>query len=335
MELLGTVTVDGSEIRFVKVPLDGVLKRDGFHGQKMFHLFDFDKEIVTYTKTWGRGKKKKTEEITKTYLHYKDGYADANAQKTLEDPDAIFEVKFDGGCGSLIYDETEGKYNPYTRRDVKKNNDGVALGEPRYWKERKDTWIPCEPEPTVPEANHWPHMVPCYEEPNSNKWMIQAFENLQKTHVLDNHTKSFTIEWMGQKCNYCKTDPIEDDLAIIAHGSIRIELPASDTIRSYEGMKTLLTQIPFIEGIVCYSQHGVFKVRRDLFWSDTNPKRNMSWGRTPITEFAERCPDFDFANGHGLAHYVKLTHSIQYIPKEMITPELYKKAVENNGEEKK
>lgn len=298
MEVLGSVTVGEKNVVFVKVPLEKVLDRTGFVGQKIFHLFDFDKEEVTYTKNVGgkkyKGKNKKTEQVTRIYLHYKDGHSITDAKKVLDDPNTVFEVKFDGGCGLLQYSETEEKYLPYTRRDVKKDKDG-------QWKERKETWIPCQEEPTVPEANHWPHMVCCYEEPNAYKWMIQAFENLEKTGILANMKKSFTIEWMGKKCNPCKTDPIDDDLTIVPHGAIRVQVPLE--LRNYEGIKSLITSCPFIEGLVCHSEHGVYKIRRDLFWADDG-KRNMSWGNKDITEYKDM--GFDFANGHGLANYVKI-----------------------------
>ncbi len=325
MELLGTVNVGDHVIHFEKVPLNEVLERKGFIGQKLKHPFVFEKKTVKKERVFWKSKKKIKKMVDENYVHYINKYTNEDVEIAMKDPEAIFEVKFDGGCGYLMYDDHEGKYIPYTRRDVRKVKN--ATEEYNQWKERKDTWIPCEPEPTVPEATHWPHMVPCYEERNNYKWMIQAFETLEATGLLNDCTKSFTVEWMGKKCNYCKTDPCEEDLVVVPHGSVRINVPME--LRTFEGMKLLMTHVPFIEGLVCYSQHGVFKILHDLFWSQIDPEesKNHTWG-THITEFAERCPGFDFANGHGLAHYVKLTHSIQYIPKEMITPELYKKAVE-------
>lgn len=255
------------EIIFDEKPEQVLNGNREFVGQKVCHPFAFEtvEKPVTYTfKRRGKTIKKTT---IKKSSHYSSNFLDAEVEADVTGADR-FEIKFDGGCGLALLDPESKTFTVYARYDVKKD---AKTGD---WKERGENWIACEPKPTIPEANHWPHFRPCYEDPKGYRWFIEAFKKLEDTGFLQKVSKSFTFELMGKKVNFCKTDPIEENSVIIPHGLATIDIPKE--FRNYEGFKKVFEQVPHIEGVVVYAPSGkVYKVRRDMYRDEKGVR--MAW----------------------------------------------------------
>lgn len=240
-----------------------------FNGQKVLHPYNF-KKIKKDIEFKRRGKI-----IKKTMMEniYKNEPINDTIEEELKN--SYCELKHDGQCGYIFYDKNTNQFIPYARFDIKKKDGKFA--------EPKPNWIPCESKPTNENATHFPHFRPCSEDPKNYKYLISAFQTFKDSKKLKNIKSSFTVEYMGKKTNFCKTDPIFEDCYIIPHGSISIDIP--EELKTFDGFRTIFQQLGFIEGIVLYTNNNVYKIRRDMFLDENNEK--MRWGDTDINDFKD------------------------------------------------
>lgn len=218
----------------------------GFIGEKLFHPFN-------------------TIKLDKNKLKYLNEFTSDDVKNAIMDC-THFDVKHDGSCGALVYDEQNQKFIPYARYDIKKNSKGVF-----ECKFKTNRWIPCGPEPTIDSENsiHWPHLRPLDEDPNSYKWFIEAYEIAKKyINNLNPSRKIYTLEYMGKKVNWKPCDPIKQNCVIVLHGLLRVDIPIEK--RNYEGFRELFEELSNIEGIIAYTKTGPYKIRRDMY-------ENMEW----------------------------------------------------------
>lgn len=253
-----------SEIKVTMVPLEILSsnKNKSFFGQKVMH--PFIREMYKVEETRFNKKKNVPYTVTINSIAYDDKFISEEVENDIKNADR-FEIKHDGCCGFISYDEKTDSFTPYTRFDVKRNKktgqfDSVLTN-----------WIPCEPLPTNPDATHWPHFRRCDEEPKMYQYQLDAFNCARENGKLDKAKGSFTCEYMGKKINYCIMDPIEHNALIVPHGSYQIQIPLN--MRTFNGFQTIFTKIPDIEGIMVYGNSGtVYKIRRDMYkgliWPD-------------------------------------------------------------------
>lgn len=250
MEEVFSFDVDDHKIIIKKVPLKLLLENDNnFNGQKLMHPFKFNDKNCYSNEFTSEGVKDDFQNIKEIH------------------------VKHDGACGLMYYDAKEKKYIPYTRYDIKKNKKTGKFGEPQ------DNWIECEPKPTSDGATHWAHFRSAYEDNKAYKWQIAAFDSLLASQKLNDCTKSFTCEYMGKKCNYTKTDPVDLDSCVIPHGSLVMEVPKE--LHSFEGFYKLLQSFPIIEGVVIYCEKNVYKIRRNMYADENNKRLEWDKKKTP------------------------------------------------------
>ena len=126
---------------------------------------------------------KKTGE-TKAKTHRVSFYGDGFASKEVEEDVCSafsFQLKHDGSCGFIRFNEETDEYEPWTRYDIKQNK-----RKPGSWayKGKKDLvkgWIACEPEPDLSLGTnmHWPHFRSCAEDKAAYKHNIATFEKVK------------------------------------------------------------------------------------------------------------------------------------------------------------
>ena len=105
------------------------------------------------------------------------------------------------------------------------------------------------------------------------KWHLHAFGLLVKSGKLEGIKKSFTCEYMGKKFNYKKSDGVNEDGVIVPHGLVSLTVPVE--LRTVDGFKQILEQIPFIEGLIVHGKDDiVWKIRRDMYH---NGSKRMEW----------------------------------------------------------
>lgn len=293
--LILTVEVLGYPINFYLIPFKKAIENGTFMGQKLLHPYVFTPIEEEYT--FKKGKRTITRKKTGN-VYGKECVAEGLESRIKH---SKCFLKHDGMCGFIMYDPDLQKFIPYARYDIRRDKKTGEFGEP------KPEWIPCESKPIIQEANHWPHFRCCYEDDKGYKWLIKAFNELIESGVLDGITTSFTCEFMGKKCNYCKTDPIEDLSTIIPHSCIRIDIP--EELKTFDGFRSIFNTIPFIEGLVLYcDDNSVYKVRRDMFL-DQDDKR-MKWpNQEPQVfqnQFDGKVNDLCFGKGLGLSSLTKL-----------------------------
>ena len=224
----------------------------GFFGQKLFHPFSTTrvKEFMHIHK----GKRTYKKEIDQ--LVYTDEFVDEEAEKIIMDEDSVFQIKHDGSCGFIMYDEETDTYIPYTRFDVRLDK------ETNEWKDIGEKWIPCEGEPDKTIATHWPHFRNCEEDPSNYKYRLDAFSKLDTSKLPKT---SFTCEYMGGKLGTPEQfDPIGAPCKIVPHGSATMKV--SKEFRSLSGLGELFEMFPFIEGFIVTNPKSDkrYKIRRDL-----------------------------------------------------------------------
>lgn len=247
-----SITIDGFEIS-LRHERDFVQQR--FSGQKLHHPFK--------TKTI-QGQKKWNSSMI---------YTDEPVYDLTECE--RFDIKHDGSCGALVWNNSKNEYEPFARFDVKKKNNVFQMPECNT-----SRWIPCEEMPTAEEASHWPHFRPIYEDPKTYKWYIVAFESSLesiKKMTKEKNGEIVTIEYMGKKFNGKPEDPIRKECGIVIHGSLRMNIPKE--MRNYEGFKKIFSVFP-IEGLVAYPEgKSPMKIRAELF-------EGITWGDKKCTEQA-------------------------------------------------
>lgn len=227
-----TVQIDGSTVTLLKQPINVVTKSD-FNGEKMFHSI----KTNTVTNVSSRSGKTTNELV----------YADNFMPEALEDILTAnrIDMKHDGSCGLLMWDNIKKEHIPYARYDAKK--DGGKFKTPPTGS------IPCEPEPTDPIATHWPHWVPLTVDTKGQyKWYVHAFEIAKKTGKLNGINTSFTVEFMGKKLNGKKTDDIGEDAVIVPHGLITLDIPQE--LRTVIGFWRIFEEMSFMEGLIVHGK---------------------------------------------------------------------------------
>lgn len=243
-------TVQEQEVVIKIYPLTS-LKDRNFNGQKLHHPF----ETITTVKTvpcFDRQKRASSRNITE--MHYEM----AVVHEAVEDlQTATFEMKHDGSCGYIEYNPEKNEYIPYARYDVKRDP------KTKQFKTPPENAIPCEPQPTTADATHWPHFVPCSSDPKAYTWYLHAFELAKKSGKLDSTKKSFTCEYMGKKFNWKPCDGVDLDAAIVPHGLVTIDIPAE--LRTPEGIRAVLQELDFMEGMIVYGKNHTWKIRREMF----------------------------------------------------------------------
>lgn len=285
-----TFQIDNYNIQIIIVPFDDLIKKQiNFNGQKLFHPFN----LVEIQENYSFAKKNKVTQRIVKKLVYENKYVSDNVKNDIENA-LEFHLKHDGECGLIFYNEQENKYYPYTRFDIKKNQNTNDFND------SPKNWISCEPKPIDNKATHWPHFRPCYEDTKCYKWKIEAFNKMISSKILENKQKSFTCEYMGRKCNYCQSDPIEENSVIVPHGSIIFNIPIE--LRNYNGFRKIFESIPIIEGFVVYCQNGkIYKIRRDMYLGSDN--KRLEW---PTKNPKLYNLGIDFKNFNGLSDIVAL-----------------------------
>lgn len=194
-----------------------------------------------------------------------------------------FDIKHDGSCGALVWDQVSNQYKPYCRFDIKKNMKAKD-GENFENKQKTSAWIECEVKPTSDDATHWPHLRPCEEDPKAYKWHLDAYAKSKKT--IDKLDRSFygdliTVEFMGSKFNG-KTSDLIGDTGIVIHGSMQMFVP--DELKNYAGLKKIFEELKVIEGLVAYFPDGkVMKIRAEMFgldWGDVSSSHTTKYGHS-------------------------------------------------------
>jgi hypothetical protein len=185
-----------------------------------------------------------------------------------------FDIKHDGTNGAIVWSNTLNCYEPYARFDIKKNKDGIFVSPLKTAR-----WIPCEAEPVVDVATHWPHYRPCSEDVKGYKWYIKAFDQI-KDKLKDYEGQNIlSVEYIGKKFNWNHSDSVEQDCAIVIHGSIGLDIP--ENMRNYDGFRMIFEKIPTIEGLVAYTEIGPLKIRRDMY-------PDMKWPSLPKSYLTEK-----------------------------------------------
>lgn len=276
MTTLRSIEIDGKCVKLIQediMTLNTFIKNHDpctmFNGQKLLHPF-VTKTITKQITKQGKGNKQIVQTVTDMI------YTPEIVPEALYDlQNAIrFDMKHDGSCGFLLWDEKKEEYIPYCRFDVRKEH-GAFPDVPK-------DGIPCEPMPTDPEATHWPHFVPCASKPKDYKWYLHAFEQAIKSGKLDRLSKSFTVEYMGKKFNYKPCDGVEQDAVIVPHGLITLDIPVE--LRTFDGFKKIMEAFPFMEGIIIRGKKKLWKVRRELF---TNDNQKLKWPSDSTEKISE------------------------------------------------
>lgn len=273
--LLSSHNISNNNVDIVVWDLDYIVnpenQRKDFLGQKLHHPFK-TREIDGKYSYWDSKAKKTVTKKTKELVYTEDFLSDEVCDDILNA--TRFEMKHDGSCGYILYDEQTNKFVPYARYDVKKDKEGNFKSSP-------ENSIPCEEKPTDPNATHWPHFVLCLpDEQNKRldyKWHVNAFnlmmnsEKFKKLNELDSsQKKSFTCEFMGKKFNWKKADSIEDDAVIVPHGLIEFKIPIE--LRNYNGFLQIFSEIDYIEGLIVHGKNKIWKIRREMFMGNNNEK---------------------------------------------------------------
>lgn len=241
----------------ITLTIHSEFKQSQFNGQKMMH--PFKTKIIKGHKSW------------ENKMYYLQEPIDEITEMDLSEC-TRFDIKHDGSCGALVWDDIKKEYEPFARFDVKKKNG-------TFEKPQCDTsrWIPCEEIPTSEDASHWPHFRPIYEDPKTYKWYIDAFENSPKIKKMTKEVYGniVTIEYMGKKFNGKPEDPIERDCGIVIHGSLRLNIPKN--LKNYDGFRKIFSTFQ-VEGIVAYPEgKSPMKIRAELF-------EGIVWGTNQCKE---------------------------------------------------
>lgn len=270
MALIRVVEIDSYPVKLLKQDISVLNTPTMFNGEKLLH--PLVTKLVT-TQVTKSGKHGKPFVQTNTSMFYLPDFV-PGALEDLQEAER-FDMKHDGSCGYLLRDETEGKFIPYARFDVRKQKDGFP--------DVPKDGIPCEPMPTNPDATHWPHFVPCASKPNDYKWYLHAFKLAEQSGKLDHLKQSFTVEYMGKKFNYKPCDGVEQDATIVPHGLVTLEIPKE--LRTYEGFKKILKAFPFMEGIIVRGKNHIWKMRREMFHDEHD---ELKWPSESVEKISEQ-----------------------------------------------
>jgi hypothetical protein len=249
-----SLQINEEAISISKYPFSHLVgTKQTFAGQKIHHPFE-TKELV-------EGKRKK--------IVYVDKFASSELENAILTCDR-YDIKHDGSCGAVSYNDISKKLNLYARYDIKRNKEG-EFDCPL----KTSNWIQCEDKPTDVKATHWPHFRPCDEDKKAYKWFLESTNNLPQIEKFDG---LLTVEYMGKKINWKNSDPINENCLIVPHGLLKITVPK--LLRAYDGFKQIFEAIPTIEGLVAYTNLGPLKIRREMF-------EGLSWPGEPA-EYLEK-----------------------------------------------
>lgn len=266
MSFLDSFQVNGHTVTMIQYPLSRLNEKSNFLGQKLHHPFKTIKADEEYT-IYDKYKKKDVIKTAKI-LVYDNDFISEEARNDIINSESIM-MKHDGSCGYILWNEKENMFIPYARYDVKKDdNDDDTFKQP------PKNSIACEPQPTNPDATHWPHMVPCHCDLKAYKWQLHAFQLMIASGKLDQIKSSFTCEYMGKKFNWKSSDPVNEESVIVPHGLIGFNIPK--TLRTIDGFKKILETIPFIEGFIIHGKNNIWKIRRDMFY-ESDKKKKLEW----------------------------------------------------------
>lgn len=274
MSVIEVFNVNGFSVELIQHPYTKLLNQNNFNGQKLFHPI----KTKTITETFTVKNRSNKETIkTKSELVYDSIFENNEVENSIKNAQS-FEMKHDGSCGLILWDEVKQEYVPYARYDVKrddKNNTDFKPVPPNS--------IPCEPKPTNDAATHWPHFVPCHSDHKMYKWHLHAFSLMIQSGKLDGIKRSFTCEYMGKKFNYKKSDGVNEDAVIVPHGLVSLNIPVE--LRTVDGFKQILEKLSFIEGLIIHGRNGiVWKIRRDMFH---NGSKRMDWPSNSDKQISE------------------------------------------------
>jgi hypothetical protein len=256
------VTLDGTDYTCPVIKRN-IPQSSNFSGNKIHHPY---KNRMIQKKGWN------------SYV-YDEENVDESVAKILSNCER-FDIKHDGACGALIWNDETHRYVAYTRYDIKKNKDGVFAPP-------KDVditnWIPCEEKPTAPDSTHYPHFRPITEDPKQYKWQHVAIRKAQKfTDDMkpDVYSKIVTIEYMGKYFNG-KTSDMIGDVGIVLHGTLQIVIPKA--LRTVHGIRKIFESMPVVEGIVCYPEgSSPMKIRAEMYegleWGNITPNVLTKYG---------------------------------------------------------
>jgi hypothetical protein len=246
------------------------LLKTHFKGQKISHPIIMKQIIEEYSFV----KRRRTITKTKSSLCYDNSFISPDVGEKIRT--SITMVKHDGRCCFAKYNKETKKFSCYARIDNYRDKVTKKFRTPGV------NWIPCEPMPGDETVTHWPHFRPVEEDPNDYKWIIEAFDNFQRSGALEHITESFTFELMGRKCNPNVSDPISSNAVVIPHGCMLLSIP--DELKTVDGIKQILIDMPFMEGIVFVcNDNTVFKVRRDMYYDDTDQR--LKWPSDTCDQF--------------------------------------------------
>lgn len=274
MSVIDNIKINDHNIEIIVLPFERLVeKKSSFNGQKLHHPFKTNEIDDTYT-YWDSKKRKNITKPCKE-LVYADEFLSEESKDDIQNASRI-EMKHDGSCGFILYDEQSGKFVPYTRYDMKKDKDG-------NFKEIPKDAILCEEKPTDPSATHWPCFVPVLPDGDNKKqeykWQQQAFELMTRSARFDNDKVkfSFTCEYMGKKINWKKSDPIDEDAVIVPHGLIEFNIPIE--LRNYEGFRKIFEKIDYIEGFIVHGKEHIWKIRREMFLDQSHghESKKLKW----------------------------------------------------------
>ena len=275
MSIIETIVIDNLPVEMVQHSYEKLKESNNFNGQKILHPFE-TKEILVESSR----KDKKGKIITRTLkeLVYTDDFVSDSAKHDIENAISI-EMKHDGACGFIMWNDEENKYIPYARYDIKKNGNNE-------FKDPPIDGIACEPKPTNSTATHWPHFVPCVNDKVMYKWNLLAFEEMLKCNKLGDIKTSFTCEYMGKKFNYKKSDGVEVDSAIVPHGLITLNIPVE--LRTMQGFKKICESFPFMEGLIIHGVNNIWKLRRDAFYDENYKHKKLEWPNDSNKKISEK-----------------------------------------------
>lgn len=266
MSVVKIFDVGNHRIELLQHNISTLAQRESkFNGQKLYHPFVTKR--VEYTVKTSKGSRTSSDIVYDSEGKFVSPEAESDILNAIS-----FEMKHDGSCGKIIWDGQ--KFVPYARFDVRCKNGQFAQPPANS--------IPCEPMPSPDDAVHWPHFVPLYDKPNDYKWYIQAYELMLTSKKLGDLQSSFTCEYMGKKFNWKACDSVGLDAAIVPHGLLTFQIPKD--LRTYKGIKQIMVDIPFIEGLVVYGTNNIWKIRREMFEYDGSKLQWPSNANTTTSE---------------------------------------------------
>jgi hypothetical protein len=273
MSITVTVNEQQHEIKLTNVGNVQAIAQQSpnFFGEKLHHPFKFGFRKVEVRP--GR-------EVTTTF--YESEFVSDEIENELKNATS-FQIKHDGSCGYVKYDDETGLFKLFARYDVpfaKKKGDSKYTLMPAV-KQAVEAAVAsgqmlcCEA--LSPEATHWPHFRDCEYEMTKNCYVHykKAFETFMVKYADTIPKKNFTCEFMGKQFCLPQYDQIQEP-TLVVHGAYTIDIPVE--CRTFEGINQIMQSMPYIEGLVVYGPSKTMKIRREMF-ADVDGKSNLKWSK--------------------------------------------------------